>query len=112
MASGLFNQEERKKKVAQVSERLIQRQASDLRKVLNLPEGRRVLWRLLSEAGVFRSSFTGDSETFFNEGKRSIGLTFMGDILAAQPESFTVMQREAGNDKLLRENELKENQNG
>jgi hypothetical protein len=109
--AGLFNQEEQKKKVALASERLAQRQESDLRKVLNLPEGRRVLWRLLSEAGVFRSSFTGDNQTFFNEGKRSLGLLFMAEILAAQSESLTVMQREAANDKLLRENERKENQN-
>jgi hypothetical protein len=104
----VFNQEEQKKKVAQASERLQQRQQSDMRKVLGLPEGRRVIWRLLSEAGVFRSSFTGDSQTFFNEGKRSLGLLIVSEVLAAHPDSYSVMQREAANDKLLRENELKE----
>lgn len=36
--------------------------------------GRMVLWDILEFCGVFRSSFTGNSKTYFNEGQRDVGL--------------------------------------
>jgi hypothetical protein len=115
MSEDLFGQDGKRKGFEDRRKRLAERQHSDLRKVLGGPEGRRFVWRLMSEAGVFRSSFTGNSETFFREGKRNIGLMILGDVMVAQPDSFTVMQREAVNDKLLREQEIKnegEKENG
>jgi hypothetical protein len=47
--------------------------------VMKTREGRRVMWWILEQAGVYRSSFTGNSTTFFNEGKRIVGL----DLLTA-----------------------------
>jgi hypothetical protein len=107
MSDDLFGQDGQKKRIQDRRSRLIDRQLSDIRRVLGIPEGRRLVWRLMSEAGIFRSSFTGNSETFFREGKRNIGLFILADVMVAQPESFTVMQREAANDKLLREQEIK-----
>jgi len=107
MSEDLLGQDGKRKGFEDRRKRLSDRQYSDLRKVLASPEGRRFVWRLMSEAGVFRSSFTGNSETFFREGKRNIGLIILGDVMVAQPDSFTVMQREAVNDKLLREQEIK-----
>jgi hypothetical protein len=71
-----------------------EKELTDLLKVLALPEGRRFIWRLLSEAGVFRTSFTGNSQTYFNEGRRDLGLLFLNEVMAAKPEAFTQMQRE------------------
>jgi hypothetical protein len=45
--------------------------------LLNNPDGKRVLWDILSMCGVFQLSFTGNSRTYFNEGKRQIGLYIM-----------------------------------
>lgn len=80
-----FQEREKKKR---------ERDLSDLKKVLAMPEGRRLLWRLLSEAGVFRTTFTGNSQTFLNEGRRQIGLLILSEIMQAKPEAFTQMQRE------------------
>ena len=57
--------------------------------------GRRFVWRYLSECGVFKTSFTGNSTTFFNEGARNMGLKLMADINDACPELYQVMVSEA-----------------
>jgi hypothetical protein len=76
--------------------RLVERERDDLKFVLSWPEGRRLIWRILSEAGVFRSSFTGGGKrTFFNEGKRDLGLMILIDLMATDPEVFARMQHEA-----------------
>lgn len=47
---------------------------NDWKWLMSVPRGRRIVWRLLEETGQFRSSFTGNSETFFREGERNVGL--------------------------------------
>ena len=75
------------------------KEISDLRKVLGMVEGRRLIWKLMSEAGVFRSSFDqSDMSMAFNEGRRDMGLMLMDDILKVAPQSFSQMQKEAVSD--------------
>jgi len=45
--------------------------------MLTDPYGRQVIWDILDMCGVFRLSMTGNSWTYFNEGKTSIGLYVM-----------------------------------
>jgi hypothetical protein len=72
----------------------------DLRAVLEMRQGRRVLWRYLSIAGIYRSSFSEKAETTaFNEGRRVIGLTIMGDITSAKPDALIAMMLEAQAEK-------------
>lgn len=66
-------------------------EADDLRSVLATEQGRRFMWRLLTQTGVFKSTFTGDNETFFLEGQRNIGLFLLQDIMGLCPERFTEM---------------------
>lgn len=56
--------------------------------------GRRIVWRLLEWTGVFKSSFTGNSETFFREGMRNVGLILMARINEYCPEQYTNMVQE------------------
>lgn len=67
---------------------------NDVRHVLSSVQGRRFVWRILDMAGVYRSSFTGNSSTFFNEGARNIGLRVLSDVMDAKPEAFLLMQQE------------------
>lgn len=80
-------------------ERRIKRAAELLeegfRFILDDEKGRRVLWWLLSECGVFRISMTGNSATFFNEGRRDIGLRLMDRIMALRPDIYAEMYRES-----------------
>lgn len=67
----------------------------DVRALMRNRPGRRFMWRVLDACGVFRSSFTGDNATFFNEGQRNIGLLLMADINEACPELYATMLAEA-----------------
>lgn len=67
---------------------------NDVRHVLSSVQGRRFVWMILDMAGVYRSSFTGNSTTFFNEGARNIGLRVLSDVMDAKPEAFLQMQQE------------------
>lgn len=71
------------------------REKSDIAFILSDARGRRFMWRLLSMTGIYRSSYTGDSKTFFREGERNIGLQVMRDIHEINPEAMTQMLKEA-----------------
>lgn len=86
--------DEVKKELEKKRKRKFDRDVADIRTILDLPEGRRYLWGLMSEAGVFRTSFTGDNATFFNERKRDIGLSILTSIIEANPSKFQQMQNE------------------
>lgn len=53
---------------------------TSLTSILKSKEGRWFLMRLLDATGVNSSSFTGNSTTFFNEGKRQVGLELLARI--------------------------------
>jgi len=44
------------------------------RQLTKIPEGKDVIWDLISFCHLFDVSFTGNSKTFFYEGQRSVGL--------------------------------------
>ena len=71
-----------------------ERELNDIKKLVSLVEGRRFLWRILSEAGIYRNSFTGNSTTFYAEGRRSVGLFILEELMRAKPEAFAQMQQE------------------
>lgn len=45
--------------------------------MLNNPDGKRVLWDILSQCEVFQNAMTGNSWTYFKLGKSSIGQYIM-----------------------------------
>lgn len=83
------------KKAGSKAKLLRDKQLNDVRFILSEVQGRRFLYRYLEETGVFKSSFTGSSETFFNEGQRNIGLKLLADITEADTEAFVKMMAEA-----------------
>lgn len=87
-------------------ERKRERKMSDIRHEVKNVEGRRLYWGRMSDAGAFRLSYTGDTnDTFFNEGRRSIGLEMLNDLMEAKPEAFAQMQQEHAAEKKIEENE-------
>lgn len=75
------------------------READDFKWLMADPRGRRVMWHLLSLAGVYQSSFTGNSETFFREGRRSMGLKIVDLIHTHCPDKYATMTKEAIDDR-------------
>lgn len=47
--------------------------ARDLRDVMSTPPGRRLVWEILEFTAPMSCSFTGNSGSFFLEGKKSVG---------------------------------------
>jgi len=66
----------------------------DLRQLLKTKWGRRLIWRVLEKAGIHRTSFTGNSTTFFNEGQRNIGLWLESEVTDADTNGYLQMIKE------------------
>lgn len=82
------------KESAQAAKIRRDRELNDLRVVLSSQHGRRFLWRLLAHCGMYRTSFTGTSETFFLEGQRNVGIWLHGELEEADVESILSMMKE------------------
>jgi len=95
---GNFYDSEAKEKNAKLSadgKRQHNRKVGDLRSILKKPEGRRFVWELLGDTGVFRSVFALNSnQTSFNEGRRDVGLELLQKLNEADASAFAQMQRE------------------
>lgn len=67
----------------------------DMEWVLSDERGRRFVWWLLEEAGVYNSSFDGTTEgTVYNEGNRNMGLKVLARIHETSPEKYLQMIKE------------------
>lgn len=60
--------------------------AQDFEAIAGLPEGRRLLRRMIGECGIYHDSFTGDAlNSAYREGKRAVGLWLIDQFNACQP---------------------------
>ena len=59
---------------------MAEKDRESLRTLLNMPEGRWFIVRLLDKTKVMLESFTGNSSTFYNEGRRSVGVALINEI--------------------------------
>ena len=73
-----------------------EREAADIRWLMESEQGRRIVWRILNQSGVFRSSFSSDALAMaFSEGNRNIGLQLMAQVHELCPDMYPEMVREA-----------------
>lgn len=88
----------------------------DLRAVLALPEGRRVLWRLMEHCQVFASIWHPSALIHANAGRQDVGHFIMAQIAEADEQKLFLMMQEAYNAKRIERqaneaiNERKEDQ--
>lgn len=69
---------------------------ADFKWLMSSKRGRRIVWRLLDHAGIFRSSFNTNSMAMaFAEGNKNEGLRILALVHANCPELYPVMVREA-----------------
>lgn len=79
-----------REKIAQQSE------VEDVKWLMGSKRGRRILWRVLDRAGVYRLSFNTNSMTMaFAEGARNEGLRLLATIHGACPDLYPTMVKEA-----------------
>jgi hypothetical protein len=74
-------------------------EVEDLRRLLETKEGRRVLWRILSYCGVYDNAFTGNSTTFFNNGRQDVGKWLIKELLRVSNKSYVNLQLSALNEE-------------
>jgi len=68
---------------------------ADIRWLMTSRRGRRIAWRLLDSAGVFRSSFNTNAMAMsFAEGNRNYGLRILSTIHTQCPELYPTMMKE------------------
>ena len=73
---------------------------SDIRALMKLAAGRRVVWRLLEDAGVWRSVFNPEPlRMAFAEGQRNLGLQLLGWVMDECPDEYDLMMREARDER-------------
>jgi hypothetical protein len=91
----LHAEERDAKKAARDAELAKQTEEDDIKWLMGHKQGRRIMYRLLAAAGVFRSSFnTNNAVMSFNEGQRNLGIAHQDAVLAHCPEQYMVMLRE------------------
>lgn len=67
-------------------------EADDIKWLMDRKQGRRILWRQLDRAGIFRSSFNTNSMAMaFNEGQRNEGLKLLAQIMQYAPDRYVEM---------------------
>lgn len=93
----LRGQERAKEQSDEVRKLSIDQEKMDMQWLMGSKRGRRIMWRLLERTGVYRSSFTGNSETFFREGQRNVGLMLMAQVHEVCPDQYAVMLKEQQN---------------
>ena len=57
--------------------------------------GRAIVRDLMTFCGVYRASFTGNSETYFREGQRNVGLYMLALVQEHAPQQYVEMVKEA-----------------
>jgi len=88
--------QERSKADRELRERLVrENEEADIKWLMGNKRGRRIIWRLLDQAGVFRSSFNTNAMTMsFAEGHRNYGLRILALIHSQCPELYPAMMKE------------------
>ena len=72
---------------------------ADIKWLMASKRGRRIVWRLMEQAGTFRLSFNTNAMAMaFAEGNRNSGNRLLAQIHALCPELYPVMVKENAND--------------
>lgn len=69
----------------------------DLFNLLQQEEFRDYLWGLLERCHMFQTTFTGNSQSYFQEGERNVGLQVLHEINACDPDSYIKMMQKSNN---------------
>lgn len=79
-----------------------EREVEDFRALLAKPGNRAVIWRILSQCGIYHDNLHASDlgQMARQEGKRSIGLWLLTQIFESDPSAFERMRTEATSQEL------------
>ena len=89
-----------------IQNQMHRKDAQALKDLLNTPSGRWFLMRLLDKTKVMSDCFTGNSSTFYNEGRRKVGVDLVTEIASLGLEAFDLKQL-AEREYILQQQEYK-----
>jgi hypothetical protein len=94
--------QDRAKSEKEVRDRMeSENESIDIKWLMGNKRGRRIIWRLLDQSGVFRLSFNSNSMTMaFNEGQRNFGNRMLAMIHTLCPELYPAMLKESQNARI------------
>lgn len=93
--------QERAKADKELREKLaLENEETDIKWLMSNKRGRRIIWRLLDQSGVFRLSFnTNAMQMAFSEGNRNYGNRTLAMIHSLCPEQYPTMVKENMHDR-------------
>jgi hypothetical protein len=90
--------EQAKRQEARKAKNLRLTELDDIKWLMGEKRGRRLMWRLFSRAGIYRSSFSTNAILMAgSEGERSVGLDFLADVHLVDPDAHNLMTKENSN---------------
>ena len=69
----------------------------DINDVMANVQGRRMMYRFLSQAGIYKTTYSKDApehNIFFREGMRNLGLWILNEVQESSPELYLKMLKE------------------
>jgi len=68
----------------------------DLKDIMRVPQGRRFIWSILQDTGVFGNTFSPDPYTHaFNAGFRQYGVRLNSELVEEIPAFYDMMVQES-----------------
>jgi hypothetical protein len=61
---------------------------ANVRELLSKSFGKEVIWHILSMCNIYGDTFTGNSHTYYLEGKRAVGLEILQMLEDADPTAY------------------------
>lgn len=89
------------KQQLQMSEFLQEMKSQDMKKVLSMPEGRRILYSLLVLGNVFEVNFFGNSRDFYHKGIQFMAMTILKEIAAVEGYAILDKMKREFNDQTI-----------
>lgn len=71
------------------------RDQDDIVAVMSTEAGRRFVASRIRVCGVYGSVWEASAKIHYNAGRQDVGHQLMADVIAAAPDAYTVMEREA-----------------
>lgn len=91
-----------------LAEKRRKEELEDLARTLALPQGRKVLYRILERCRVFESIWDPGAKIHYNAGQQDVGHWLMLEIGEAEPKSIGLMMQEAYQERVRRRKEDEE----
>ncbi|WP_375650699.1 hypothetical protein [Bartonella sp. OT172YNZD] len=71
------------------------KECAEIKWLMQEEMGRAIVWRLLNNAGIYRSSYSENALAMaFSEGKREMGLRLLDSLTHECPELYQTMMKE------------------